>query len=65
MVSNGQNVKSEDIRLTDGHERGRNFLSDSEMEGLLEARKKGVATACGNCVTACVSAKSSTCVART
>ena len=41
MVPNGQNVKSEDVRLTDGHERARNFLSDSEMDGLLEASKKG------------------------
>ena len=41
MVSNRQNVKSEDVRLTDGHERARNFLSDGEMDGLLEASKKG------------------------
>ena len=41
MASNGQNVKSADIRLTDGHERARNFLSDGEMDGLLEASKKG------------------------
>lgn len=41
MTSNGQNVKSEDVRLTDGHERARNFLSDGEMGGLLETAKKG------------------------
>ena len=36
-----QNVKSEEVRLTDGHERARNFLSDAEMDALLEAAKKG------------------------
>ena len=36
-----QNVKSEDVRLTDGHERARNFLSDAEMDWLLAAAKKG------------------------
>jgi len=41
MGTNGQNVKSGDIRPTDGHEHARNFLSDGEMEGLLEAGKKG------------------------
>ena len=29
------------VRLTDGHERARNFLSDGEMDALLEANKKG------------------------
>ena len=41
MWTNGQNVKSGVIRLTDGHDRARNFLSDGEMEGLLESSKKG------------------------
>ena len=41
MVPNGQNVKSGDVRLTDGHERARNFLSDGVMDALLEASKKG------------------------
>ena len=41
MVPNGQNVKSGDVLLTDGHERARNFLSDGEMDALLEASKKG------------------------
>ena len=36
-----QNVKSEDARLTDGHERARNFLNDGEVDALLEAAKKG------------------------
>ena len=35
-----QNVKSEDVWLTDGHERARNFLSDAEMDALLEAARK-------------------------
>ena len=41
MVPNGQNVKSGEVLLTDGHERARNFLSDGEMDALLEASKKG------------------------
>ena len=41
MVPNGQNVKSGDVLLTDGHERARNFLSDGEMDALLEASKMG------------------------
>jgi site-specific recombinase XerD len=39
-VPKRQNVKSEEIRLTDGHERPKNFLSDTELDGLLEAAKK-------------------------
>ena len=35
-----QNVTSEDVWLTDGHERARNFLSDAEMDALLEAARK-------------------------
>ncbi len=34
-------VKSEDVELTDGHERTKNFLGDTEMDRLLEAAKKG------------------------
>ena len=41
MVPNGQNVKSGDVLLTDGHERARNFLSGGEMDGLLAAARKG------------------------
>ena len=41
MVPNRQNVKSGDVRLTDGHERCRNFLSDVEMDALLGAARKG------------------------
>ena len=36
-----QNVKSEEVWLTDGHERARNFLSDAEMDAPLEAARKG------------------------
>ena len=36
-----RNVKSEDVRLTDGHERARNFLSDAELDALLGAARKG------------------------
>ena len=35
------NVKNEEVRLTDGHERARNFLSDAEMDGLREHKKYG------------------------
>ena len=36
-----RNVKSEDARLTDGHERARDFLNDAEMDALLGAARKG------------------------
>ena len=36
-----QKVKSEDCRLTDGHERPKNFLSDTEIDRLLDAAKQG------------------------
>jgi type 1 fimbriae regulatory protein FimB len=36
-----QKVKSDAFQPTDGHERTKNFLSDTEMDGLLEAAKKG------------------------
>ena len=40
-MPNRRNVKSEDARLTDGHERARNFLSDAELDALLGAARKG------------------------
>jgi type 1 fimbriae regulatory protein FimB len=36
-----QKVKSDAFQPTDGHARTKNFLSDTEMDGLLEAAKKG------------------------
>ena len=40
LVPRRQNVKSEDVWLTDRHDRARNFLSDAEMDALLEAARK-------------------------
>jgi type 1 fimbriae regulatory protein FimB len=40
-VPTRQKVKSDAVQPTDGHERTKNFLSDTEMDGLLEAAKKG------------------------
>jgi type 1 fimbriae regulatory protein FimB len=40
-VPTRQKVKSDAFQSTDGHERTKNFLSDTEMDGLLEAAKKG------------------------
>jgi type 1 fimbriae regulatory protein FimB len=40
-VPTRQKVKSDAFQPTDGHERTKNFLSDTEMDGLLEAAKKG------------------------
>jgi type 1 fimbriae regulatory protein FimB len=39
-VPKQRKVKSGDLRLTDGHERTKTFLSDSELDSLLEAAKK-------------------------
>jgi len=40
-VPTRQKVKSDAFQPTDGHERTKNFLSATEMDGLLEAAKKG------------------------
>jgi type 1 fimbriae regulatory protein FimB len=40
-VPTRQKVKSDAFQPTDGHERTKNFLSDTDMDGLLEAAKKG------------------------
>ena len=40
-MPNRRNVKSEAARLTDEHERARNFLSDAELDVLLGAARKG------------------------
>ena len=40
LVANRRNVKSEKSRPTDGHKRSRNFLSETEVEQLLDAARK-------------------------
>lgn len=39
-MSNRRNVKSDTIKTTDAHERGRNFLGEDEIKSLLEAARK-------------------------
>ena len=39
-MTNQRNVKSEESQPTDGHERGKDFLSVSELDRLLSAAKK-------------------------
>ncbi len=41
MAAKGRNGKSDHAEAVDGHARGKDFLTDAEMDRLLEAAKKG------------------------